>query len=128
LEFKITDDENNNYLDLTIHRHNTKLSLEIYRKPTQRDITIHFTSNNPFEQKVAAFVVYINRKIILPITEQGKQREWNTILTIAKNNGFPLHIIHNLKRKLITKKEQINTPKDKMDYIHLSQSTYTQSN
>jgi len=35
--------------------------------------------------------------ITLPITEQAKQQEWNTILTIAENKGFPLHIIHNLK-------------------------------
>jgi hypothetical protein len=41
-----------------------------------------------------------------PITEQAKQREWKTILTIAKNNGFTLHIIHNLRNKLITKTQQ----------------------
>jgi len=65
LEFKITEEENNNlnYLDLTIHRHNNKLSKEIYRKPTQTDVTIHFTSNHPFEQKPEAFIFYINRTI-----------------------------------------------------------------
>jgi len=41
--------------------------------------------------------------ITLPITEQAKQQEWNTLLTIAKNNGFPLRTIHNLRNKLITK-------------------------
>jgi len=105
LEFQITEEENNNinYLDLTIHRHNNKLSKEIYRKPTHTDVTMHFTSNHPFEQKLTAFIFYINSMITLPITEQAKQQEWNTILTIAKNNGFPLHIIHNLRNKLITK-------------------------
>ena len=105
VEFKLTVEENNNinYLDLTIHRHNNNLSLGIYRKPTQLDVTIHFTSNHPLEQKLAAFIFYINRVITPPITEQAKQREWNTILTTAKNNGFPLHIIHNLRNKLITK-------------------------
>jgi len=36
LEFKITEEENNNinYLDLNIHRHNNKLSTEIHRRPT----------------------------------------------------------------------------------------------
>jgi len=97
---------NINYLDLTIHRHNNNLSLGIYRKPTLTDITIHFTSNHPLEQKLAAFIFYINRMITPPITEQAKQREWNTILTIAKNNGFPLHIIHNLRNKLIAKTQQ----------------------
>jgi len=105
LEFKITEEANNNinYLYLTIHRHNNKLSIEIYRKPTQTDVTMHFTYNQPFEQKLAASVFYINRMIMLPITEQAKQQEWNAIRTIAKNNGFPLHIIHNLRNKLITK-------------------------
>jgi hypothetical protein len=40
---------------------------------------------------------------MLPITKQAKQQEWNVIRTIAKNNGFPLYIIHNLRNKLITK-------------------------
>jgi len=41
--------------------------------------------------------------ITLPITKQVKQQEWNIILTISKNNGFPLQIIHKLKKKIILK-------------------------
>jgi hypothetical protein len=41
----------------------------------------------------------------LTITKQAKQQERKTILAIAQNNGFPLHIINNLKKKLITKKK-----------------------
>ena len=89
LEFKITEDENDNYyLDLIIHRQNTKLSLEIYRNPTQTDVTIHFTSNYPFKQKLAAFVFYIKRIIILPITAQAEQQEWNTTLKQLKTMDF----------------------------------------
>jgi len=44
--------------------------------------------------------------ITLPITEQAKQQEWNLILTIARNKGFPLQIIHNLKNKLMLKLQQ----------------------
>jgi hypothetical protein len=44
--------------------------------------------------------------LTLPTTKQAKQQEWKIILAIAKNNGFPLHIIHNLKKKLIAKKRQ----------------------
>ena len=47
--------------------------------------------------------------VTLPITEQAKQQEWNTVLTVAKNNGFPLHIIHNLNNKLIIKPQQTKT-------------------
>jgi hypothetical protein len=47
LEFKLTEEENNNitYLDISICREND-LHLGIHRKPTQTDTTIHFTSNN----------------------------------------------------------------------------------
>jgi len=38
-----------------------------------------------------------------PITEQARKQECNTIYTIARNNGFPLQTIHNLKKKLIIK-------------------------
>jgi hypothetical protein len=37
--------------------------------------------------------------LTLPITKQAKQQDWKTILAMALNNGFPLHIIYNLKNK-----------------------------
>jgi len=61
--------------------------------------------------------------ITLPITEQSKKQDWKIILTTARNNRFPAHIIHNHKKKLITKiqkhKRNNSTTKQKMDYIHL---------
>jgi len=50
------------------------IELNIYRRPTYIDITIHFTSNHPFDQKLAAFTFYINRMTTVPITEQAKNR------------------------------------------------------
>jgi hypothetical protein len=44
-----------------------------------------------------------------PITEQAKQLEWNTISTIANNNGFPLRIIHNLKNKIVKTQNKENS-------------------
>jgi hypothetical protein len=41
--------------------------------------------------------------ITLLITEQAKQEEWNTILTTAKNSGFPPHNIHTPRNILISK-------------------------
>ena len=95
-----------NYLELSIHRPNNKLHLGIYRKPTQTDSTTHFTCNCPLEQKFAVYMFYINRTITVPITKQAKQQEWTTMLNIAGNNGFPLHIIHNIKNKAIIKTQQ----------------------
>ena len=65
-----------------------------------------------------------------PITEQAKQEEWNTVLTVAKNNGFPLKIFRKLKKKIILKTQKVhthtNTTKETMVDLHISQSTHTQ--
>jgi hypothetical protein len=108
LQFKLSTEENNiiNYLDLTIYRNNSNIELGIYRKPTSTDTTIHLTSNHPYEHKLAAFNHYINRMLTLPITKQLQQQEWKAIQTIARNNGFPIHIIYNLKKKLEAKKQK----------------------
>ena len=85
----MSTEENNtiNYFDISIRRNNN-MDLNIYRKPTSTDTTIQFSSNHPYEHKIAAFRYYIHRMITLPITEKSKQEEWKTILTIAKNNGI----------------------------------------
>ena len=112
LQFKMSTEENNtiNYLDISIHRNNNNIGLNIYRKPTSTDTTIHFTSNHPHEHKIAAFRPYIHRMITLPITEKSKQEEWNTILTTTKNNGYPVSIINKLKMKLIARKQNQQFP------------------
>jgi hypothetical protein len=100
-QFKLTGEGNNNinYFDLSIHRHNSNLHLRIYRKPVQKDTTIHFTSNHPLEHKLAAYICYIDRMIALPFTEEAKQQEWNIFLNIARNYIFSLQIIHSRKNK-----------------------------
>jgi hypothetical protein len=108
LQFKLSTEENNliNYIDFSIYRNNSNIELGIHRNPTSTDTTIHFSSNHPYEHKVAAFNYYVNRMLTLPITKQSKQQEWKTILTTVRNNGFPTHTIHNLKKKLKAKKQQ----------------------
>jgi glycine cleavage system regulatory protein len=62
-----------NYLDPTINRNINKIELDIYRKPSNADITIQYTSNHPQDHKQAAFTFYINRMLTLPITDQAKK-------------------------------------------------------
>jgi len=38
--------------------------------------------------------------ITLPITKESKQEEWIAIITMAKNNGYPIGIINDLRTKL----------------------------
>ena len=75
-EFKRTEEENKsiNCLDLIIQRNNN-IQLGIYRNPTQSDTAVHFTSNHPLLQNLAAYIFYINRLISTPITDQARQRE-----------------------------------------------------
>jgi hypothetical protein len=56
LQYKATDEKDNTitFLDLLITREQTKLSINIYQKPTTTD-TIHFKSNHPLQHKMAAY-------------------------------------------------------------------------
>jgi uncharacterized protein (UPF0335 family) len=48
--------------------------------------------------------------ITLRITEKAKKHEWKNILTIAQKNGFPINIIHDIKK---IKKKEIAKQKNK---------------
>jgi hypothetical protein len=71
--------------------------------------------------------------LTLQITKQAKQQEWKIILAIAQNNCFPLHIIHNPKKKMIAKKTKTkssnynNRTNQEMGSILISQSTNTKN-
>jgi len=82
LQFQVSTEENNtiNYLDIAIHRNNNSVDISIYRKLTCTNTTIQFSSNHPYENKIAAFRYYIHQMITFPITEKSKEEEWNTIL------------------------------------------------
>jgi hypothetical protein len=117
LEFKTSKEDCNNinYLDISIQRNDTNVNIDIYRKPTETGTIIHATSNHQFEQKMAAFNCYIHRLLRMPLTNHAKQKEWNTILTIAKTNGYHPNISYNLKTKWLHKeyrqhRENKNTP------------------
>ena len=108
LQFKMSTEINNviNYLDTLICRDSKGITIGLYRKPTKTGTVIHLTSNHPLEHKISAFLYYINRLTTLPITEGSKQKEWETVLTIARKNGYPVSMINNLKTKLINREKK----------------------
>ena len=116
LSFSMTQEESNktNFLDLTLIRNNSNIEINKYRKETCTDTVIHYHSNHPTEQKMAAFWYYINRLITLPLTQKGKDIEWATILNLAKHNGFPIEKITRLKTQLITRLHKDYTPPEKL--------------
>jgi len=48
----------------------------------------------------------------LPLSQDKKQKEWETIQVIAKNNNFPKHLIQKLNRK-IQQKTKNTQPNEK---------------
>jgi hypothetical protein len=100
LQFKSTEEENNtiSFLDLLITRNYNGLSINIYRKATTTDTTIHFNSNHPMKHKMAAYRFLLNRLHQLPISQDQKQKEMNTIHQIARKNGYPITIIDKLNK------------------------------
>jgi hypothetical protein len=106
------------FLDLTIIRNNTKLEIDVYRKPTTTNTTINYNSNHPTEHKTAAYRHYIKRMQALPLTTERQKTEWETIKTIAKSNNFPDKIITQLKSRTQqkthkTRDSETNTNKNK---------------
>ena len=115
LTFSMTQEESNkiNFLDLTLIRHNSIIVINIHRKETSTDTVIHYNSNHPIEQKMAAFRYYINRLITLPLTQEGKDTEWTIIQNLAKQNGFPIEKITKLKTQMINQLHKDYTPPEK---------------
>ena len=102
LQFNPTQESNGciNFLDLTIIRRTSHLEIDIYRKPTATDTTIHFTSTHPNEHKLAAYRYYVERMLNLPLKAELQKRERSTILHIAQQNGFPPTIIQKLRHQI----------------------------
>jgi len=103
------EDSNINFLNLTINRERKNISISVYRKETNTDTTIHYLSNHPFEQKIAAFRYYIQKMLTLPISQIGTNKEWAITSAMAKSNGFPEGIIHNLRKKLTLNKQTLES-------------------
>lgn len=74
LEFKQTKEEKGliNYLDLTANRHTDHITIELYRKFTSTDTTIHYTSNHPMDTNSGLFIHLIYTVHTLPITDTNK--------------------------------------------------------
>ena len=99
-------DKTISFLDLLITKQRKTLDIDIYRKSNATNTTINYQSNNPLEHKMAAYRFLLNRMNSLPLSNNNKKKEWNTIKTIPENNKFPLHKINkNLQLSEATEKQ-----------------------
>jgi hypothetical protein len=101
------DEENTiNFLDILIIRGKQKLAINIYRKPTTTDTTIHYKSNHPIQFKMAAYRFMLNRLYSLPMSQEHKNLEMNIIIQLAKQNGYPIKLIQQLDNQIQEKKKK----------------------
>ena len=66
-------------------------------------------SNHPRHHKMSGFHFFINRMLHILNSKQAVKQEWDRIITMAQNNGSPIHLIHELKNKIVTKENNIIT-------------------
>jgi len=91
LEFKATEEisDSINYLDLSINRNINKIELDIYRKPTNADITIEYTSNHPQDHKKAAFTFLHKQNANATHNRTRKKERMGKILNVAQKMVSP---------------------------------------
>ena len=96
-------------MDLSVTRNHSNLTIDIYRKPTTTDITIHYKSNHPAQHKMGAYRFLFNRLYQLPLSQKQRLHEMKIIHQIAKNNGYPINIIERLNSQIKNKFENPHT-------------------
>jgi len=104
-----------NYLDLLITRNPTKLGISIFRKPASTDTTINFYSNHLLEHKLAACRFHTERMFTLPLGEEQRQEEWESIKQIAHNNNYPINLLQKLKQRIQRKLSHLKLPSKSSD-------------
>jgi hypothetical protein len=123
INFTIEKEQNNqiNFLDITIKRKHNKFQFGIYRKNTTTDTMIHKESCHPIEHKMSGINYLINRVYTYPLTKQNHHTEIQVINQLLEANGY-----NELKAEEILRKKKGRTPKEvnkpkqeKMGKIHI---------
>ena len=106
-----------NVLDVTITKNDSKLSFDIYRKPSFTDTIIPNDSCHPREHKLSAIRYLVNRMTTYNLDPTNIQKENDRLKQILHNNKYDTSILHKVKNK---NKKRTWHPKDKMGevYIH----------
>jgi hypothetical protein len=115
LQFAMNEEVNNQitYFDLNLTNKHGQIEMEIYRKPTTTDITINNKSCHPKEQKLATYKNWMHRLLTLPLEEREKNKELNTIISIALNNGYRKEDITQSYNKLKHKISKLDNKAEK---------------
>lgn len=105
------------FLDSTATRVGSRISYDIYRKPTTTSTTIHNSSFHPKSQKMAAFNSLVYRAIKFPLSDDARKREIDVIKHIAVANGYDNTIVDDILRKHTKKSALPRPPKEELKFI-----------
>jgi len=128
IQLSPTHESNNsvNFLDLSIIRNPTHLSIGIYRKPTTTDTTINFLSNHLLEHRMASYRFLIRRTHTLPLDREQQHGEWQQILHMAhNNNNFSTNLFTQLKLRIQWSISQLEPPSSASLGNHRKWATFT---
>jgi hypothetical protein len=118
LQFTIKNEQNNqiNFLDVTIRKENNLIKSDIYRKQTGTDIIILQESCHPIEPKLSEIIYLQDRHNTYITDSHSKQQEQRLINHILHNSHYDpatLHKLRNGKQKTdpnIQRKNRQNSP------------------
>jgi hypothetical protein len=87
------------------------------------DVTINNTSCLPKGHKLATYKSWIHMLLKLPLNENNKRKELNTIMNIALNNEYKKNDVLNLYNRLkYQQNNQANNTKTEQNWVTF---TYT---
>ena len=86
------------FLDIWIHRKNNKLVFSIYRKPTNKNRYLSFTSNHLIQVKRGVVISLVDRVLNLASPEYNSS-ELIFIKDILVGNGYPENMISQIIEK-----------------------------
>ena len=94
-----------NYLDLTLQISTQGIEFGIYHKATSKDIIIPYDSNHHIQHKLSVFHCLFQRLNKIPLTKYAYNIEYNRILTLARDNGYPVGVVlgicNRIKKELM---------------------------
>ena len=122
---EIEEDSRINFLDLTLQMEKQDLIFNIYHKGTNRDIIIPFNSPHCLQHRLAAFHYFFQRLVKVPLSKTNYKLEYDRIINLAMQNGYPGRIIEGIYKHV--KKKQFRNmayktvpEKDKIRYITIN--------
>jgi len=100
---EIERDNRLNFLDLTIIKQNNFLIFDWFQKPTFSGRFLNFHSHHPFTHKRGTMYSLVDR--VLRLSHPNfHQKNFDYIIKILLDNGYPLHLIFwTIRRRLHTK-------------------------